>query len=175
MSFFVVDVEADGPFPGLYSMVSFAAVKITRELDQIFCAKTHPITADFNPEALAISCPSREEHLTYGSPITAMSDFNDWILSVNVGTRPVFLSDNLAFDWQWITYYFHKFVGENPFGYTGRRIGDLWCGLQKNAYANWKWMRKTHHDHNPLNDAMGNAEALIEMRETFGLKGIKLH
>ena len=27
MSYFFVDVEADGPCPGLYSMVSFGAVK----------------------------------------------------------------------------------------------------------------------------------------------------
>jgi hypothetical protein len=174
MSFFVIDVEADGPCPGLYSMVSFAAVKLTNELDQTFCAKTHPITADFDPDALAISCPSREEHMTYGSPITAMNDFKDWLLSVNVGTRPVFLTDNLAFDWQWINYYFHKFVGENPFGYSGRRIGDLWCGLQKNAYSSWKHLRDTPHDHDPLNDAMGNAEALIKMKRRFGLSGIKI-
>ena len=174
MSFFVVDVESDGPCPGLYSMVSFAAVKLTNELNQTFCAKTRPITDRFNPEALAISCSSREEHMTYDSPAETMNSFKDWILKVNVGSRPVFLSDNLAFDWQWINYYFHNFVGENPFGYSGRRIGDLWCGLQKNTYSQWKWLRDTAHDHNPLNDALGNAEALIKMKKSFGLEGLKL-
>ena len=34
----------------------------------------------------------------------------------------------------------------------------------------WKKLyRKTKHDHNPLNDALGNAEALLAMKE-LGLK-----
>lgn len=34
-------------------------------------------------------------------------------------------------------------------------------------------LRKTRHTHHPVDDAMGNAEALLTMKETLGLK-IKL-
>jgi DNA polymerase III epsilon subunit-like protein len=173
MSLFVVDVESDGPCPGIYSMVSFAAVKVSKDLDEHFYAETRPVTDQFIPEALAISCTSREDHLTYPHPEKAMHDFAEWVLRSNSKGRPVFLSDNLAFDWQWINYYFHRYVGKNPFGYSGRRIGDLWCGMKGNAFAKWKHLRDTPHDHNPLNDALGNAEALIKMKG-FGLKGIML-
>jgi hypothetical protein len=35
--------------------------------------------------------------------------------------------------------------------------------------SSWKHLRKTIHDHNPVNDAIGNAEALLQMKQ-MGLK-----
>jgi hypothetical protein len=75
------------------------------------------------------------------------------------------MSDNPAFDWQWINYYFHRYLGENPFGYSARRIGDVYCGAMGNMRAKWKHLRKTVHDHHPVNDAKGNAEAFRVMQE----------
>ena len=40
------------------------------------------------------------------------------------------------------------------------------------TFANFKFLRKTRHTHNPVDDARGNAEALLAMKE-LGLK-IKL-
>jgi hypothetical protein len=60
-------------------------------------------------------------------------------------------------------------VGENPFGYSGRRIGDMYCGMVKDSFAKWKHLRRTKHDHHPVNDAKGNAEAILAMRN-MGLK-----
>ena len=86
-------------------------------------------------------------------------------------TRPIFVSDNLAFDWQFINYYFHRFFGRNPFGFSGRRIGDLYAGMVKDASkaSDWKKYRVTKHTHNPVDDAKGNAEALRKLSE-LGLK-----
>ena len=39
-------------------------------------------------------------------------------------------------------------------------------------YQNFKHLRKTKHTHNPVDDAMGNVEALIQMADKFDLKGI---
>ena len=44
--------------------------------------------------------------------------------------------------------------------------------MKMDSRAKWKHLRKTKHDHNPLNDAMSNAEVLLEMQK-MGLK-IKL-
>lgn len=76
--------------------------------------------------------------------------------------RATFVSDNPAFDWQWVATEFARVGIENPFGFSARRIGDFSAGLQRNFRdANsWKRHRKTTHDHNPVNDARGNAEAL---------------
>jgi len=170
MSLVVVDVESDGPIPPDYSMVCFGAVVVDEYLNKTFYGKTLPITSRYSPETLAISGISREKHESFDEPKLVMESFALW-LKENVKGRPTFISDNPCFDWQWINYYFHHFTGENPFGYSGRRIADLYCGLSNDMRASWKHLRKTKHDHNPVNDAVGNAEALIAMKK-MGLKGI---
>jgi hypothetical protein len=168
MSWFVVDVESDGPVPGRHSMVSFGAVLVEPTLSKTFYGRTRPISDEFIPDALAVSGHTREEHLGFEDPATVMARFARWLTETSSG-RPVFVSDNVAYDWQWINYYFHQFAGGNPFGYSGRRIGDLYCGMVKDAFAGWKHLRKTTHTHHPVDDARGNAEALLAMQE-MGLK-----
>jgi hypothetical protein len=170
MSLIIVDVEADGPIPHKYSMVSFGAIVVEPSLGKTFYGKTKPVSENWMPEALTVSGISREEHLTYPDPESVMSEFSSWI-KLNSKGRPVFLSDNLAFDWQWINYYFHCYIGENPFGFSGRRIGDLYSGMMKDIFkgSDWKQFRKTAHTHNPVDDAKGNAEAMLKMRD-LGLK-----
>ncbi len=170
MSYIVVDVETDGPSPFNGSMVSFGAVLVT-DTKKTFFGQTKPIMDIYNPEAYKVIGVSRQEHLQYNEPEKVMREFADWINEVSVG-RPIFISDNPAFDWQWINFYFYKYLANNPFGYSARRIGDLYCGLVKDAGKNWEWkkkLRKTVHDHHPVNDAKGNAEALLEMKK-MGLK-----
>lgn len=114
MSLVVVDVEADGAIPHKYSMVCFGAVVVEPNLSKTFYGKTKPISDEFVPEALAVSGFSREEHLMFDEPAEVMKQFADW-LKENVKESPVFISDNVAFDWQWINYYFHFFTGKNRF------------------------------------------------------------
>lgn len=171
MSYIVVDVEADGEIPFKYSMVCFGAVVVEPTLSKTFYGETEPISKHWKPDALAISGFSRKQHLTFDPPKLVMENFAKWIKENSVG-RPIFISDNLAFDWQWINWYFHYYIGSNPFGFSGRRIGDLYCGMMKDTFAKWKQLRKTKHDHNPVNDAKGNAEALLQFKD-MGLK-IKL-
>jgi len=65
-----------------------------------------------------------------------MKKFDEWIKKVSIG-KPIFISDNPAFDWQWINYYFHKYLNKNPFGFSARRIGDIYCGMVKDASKNY--------------------------------------
>ena len=159
----VVDVEADGPIPVQYSMVCFGAVRV-RDLGNTFYGETAPISSDFIPEALAVSGFSREEHEAMLDPLTTMMRFGRWLAQFD---NPVFVSDNPAFDWQWINYYMHYYYGMNPFGFSARRIGDYYAGLNKNwnDANSWKKLRKTKHTHNPVDDAIGNAEALRTLLE----------
>jgi hypothetical protein len=169
MSYVVVDVESDGPIPQKFSMVCFGAVIVEPSLSKTFYGQTKPLQgALYNQEALSISGFSRKEHEKFDDPREVMSAFGDWI-SKNSSGRTIFVSDNLAYDWQWINWYFHYFIGENPFGFSGRRIGDLYCGMVKDTFARWKHLRETKHTHNPVDDAKGNAEALLKMKQ-MGLK-----
>jgi hypothetical protein len=49
-------------------------------------------------------------------------------------------------------------------------LGSLYKGLVRDTSKNFKHLRKTKHTHNPVDDAMGNAEALLELAREFGLK-----
>lgn len=75
--------------------------------------------------------------------------------------RLVFISDNPAYDWQFINYYFHKFLGVNPFGHSARQISDFYASLKGNFLdsTSWKKWRTIKHDHNPVHDALGNVES----------------
>lgn len=165
MSLIVVDIEADGPIPHKYSMVSFGAVIVEPSLSKTFYGEVAPISGDWIPKSLAISGITRDQHMGFRDPTIVMQEFKDWIEANNQSGRPVFISDNLAFDWQWINYYFHYFLGSNPFGYSGRRIGDMYCGLVKDSRAKWKHLRDTVHTHHPVDDAKGNAEVIIKMQK----------
>jgi len=172
MSYISVDVEADGEIPYKYSMVCFGATIIEDGLKKTFYGKIKPISKEWNPEALKVSGFSREEHEKFDDPVKVMKNFADWI-KINSKGKPTFISDNPAFDWQFINFYFHMYYGSNPFGFSARRIGDIYCGLVKNAGANKDWKRKyrkTIHDHNPVNDSKGNAEALLAFRDELGFK-----
>jgi DNA polymerase III epsilon subunit-like protein len=171
MSYIVVDVESDGPIPHKYSMVCFGAVVVEPSLSKTFYGKVKPISQEWVAEALAVSGFTRQEHEAFDEPGKVMEAFAQW-LSENSKGRPIFISDNPAFDWQWINWYFHTYLSKNPFGFSARRIGDLYCGMKMDAGLNNEWkklFRKTVHDHNPINDAIGNAEALLAMK-AMGLK-----
>lgn len=168
MTFFVVDVEADGPVPGIYSMLSIGVVALTSESIRYcpgFYKELRPQTSNFVREAMDVNGLDRDKLMIEGlDPRVVMPAFAAWINSNSTG-RPIFISDNNGFDFAFVNYYFHRFYGENPFGWSSRRMGDLWCGYQNDTYAPWKHMRKTKHTHNALDDAKGNAEALLEMKK----------
>ncbi len=170
MSYVIVDVESDGPIPAEFSMVCFGAVVFDDRLDRTFYGRTRPISDRFVPEALAVSGFSREQHLGFDDPKAVVDALATWLEQHSKG-RPIFVSDNLAFDWQFINYYLHRFLGRNPFGFSGRRIGVLYAGLVKDASkaTEWKKYRVTAHTHNPVDDAKGNAEALRKFKE-LGLR-----
>ncbi|MET0492939.1 MAG: exonuclease, partial [Actinoplanes sp.] len=76
-----MDVEADGPIPGPYSMLSFGMAAaatydgqvFTRLQPETFYRELQPISPDFVPAALAVSGLDREKLGTEGAdPAIAM-------------------------------------------------------------------------------------------------------
>jgi hypothetical protein len=169
MAYIMVDIEADGPIPGDYSMISFGAVLVDEQLDKTFYGRLKPVSEKFIPEALAVSGHSREETLTFEAPRKVMLDFTEWI-KATCKDSPIFISDNNGFDWMFICWYFHHFIGKNPFGFSSQNLGSLYKGIVKDTTKNFKHLRKTKHTHHPVDDAKGNAEALLRLRDEFGLK-----
>ena len=168
MSYVMVDVEADGPIPGDYSMISFGAVIVEPDLKRSFCGQLRPISNNWSPEALEVSGHTRQETLVFEEPTVVMQRFADWLAAENQG-RLQFVSDNNGFDWQFINWYFHHFLGENPFGFSSINLGSLYKGLSKDMFKSFKHLRKTRHTHHPVDDAKGNAEAFLAMKKEFQL------
>lgn len=158
-----VDVEATGLTPFSGEMTEFGCVHYGSR-------KTyHGILFDSMPDP---DYPAKPVITGVGYPQEpVMAGLRSW-LKTNVKGRPVFVSDNPAYDFMWMAYYLDKNLGENPFGHSGRRISDFWAGIQGN-WSNtqkWKQFRKTPHDHNPVNDSMGNVEAFAHIIEVYHLE-----
>lgn len=168
MTYLMVDVEADGPIPGDYSMISFGVVVVEPGLTRSYYGRLRPISERFIPEALAVSGHSRDETLTFPEAAVVMRDFRRWLLA-EAPERRIFISDNNGFDWQFINWYFHHFLGENPFGFSSQNLGSLYKGWVRDTFQNFKHLRKTRHTHHPVDDAKGNAEALLALHAQ-GLK-----
>lgn len=156
---FSFDVEADGPCSGLYSMVSFGLVDVFDQ-SRRFYATLRPISDQYVPEALAVSGFTRAQCMAFDEPEVVMKRLKEFLDPDP--RRKMLVSDNPAFDWQFINYYTHRFLGGNPFGHSARRIGDFAAGLDRNfaSDSGWKKLRQTKHTHNALDDALGNAQAL---------------
>ena len=169
MTYVMVDVETDGPIPADYSMICLGAVVVDESLDKRFYGQLKPISEQWIPESLKISGFSRNQTQQFDDPKEVMEKFSAWI-EVSCAGTPLFISDNNGFDWQFVNYYFHHFLGNNPFGFSSTNLGSLYKGLVKDTSKNFKHLRNTAHTHDPLDDAVGNAEALLHMIRKMDLR-----
>jgi hypothetical protein len=173
MVWIMVDVETDGPCPGLYSMISLGAVIVEPGLTRTFYGQFRPISDRWQAEALAVSGHTREECMAFPDAQTTMEMFQQWILNNcrrkkfrgNDVPDARFIADNNGFDWQFVNYYAHRFLGENPFGFSSTNLGSLYKGMARDVFQSFKHLRKTAHTHHPVDDAKGNAEAFLAMRD----------
>lgn len=149
-------------------MISLGAVIVEPGLARTFHGQLRPIAERWVPEALAVSGHSREETLAFDDPAEVMTRFSAWVRAESRAPH-VFISDNNGFDWQFINWYFHHFLQTNPFGFSSQNLGSLYKGLVKDTFQTFKHLRRTKHTHHPVDDARGNAEALLAMRE-MGLR-----
>lgn len=164
----IVDIEAArGPTPATGLMTEFAAVDLAT--GKSFYRKLYDSTP--HPDNPAIPVIS-DDAVEYPRE-QILREFSEWLSSL--GGKIVFISDNPAYDFQWIAFYFDSVHLENPFGYSGRRIGDLYAGAMMGSgdvkgwtkTSNWKRLRDTKHTHHPLDDVNGNREALLKILEKF--------
>ena len=132
--YFSVDIEADGPIPGPYSMVSLGAC-VAGTYDgatftahpperHTFYAELRPISDQWVPEALAVSGFSRERRSTAWTPRPGWSDFVAWVeeMCAEHGRgHAVFAAYPLGFDWLFTYWYLMAYAGRSPFSH-GRHI-----------------------------------------------------
>jgi hypothetical protein len=169
--FISIDMEADGPIPGDYSMQSIGAVVVGRP-DKTFYIELKPISENYDPVASSIGQNqfgesfTREYLQTYGKdPKEAMEEFANWIKEVSQDQRPVFVAYPAGFDFTWIHWYMIHFLGKDPFGINALDMRSFFMGAFKNPYwnSNKQKMKKlfppsSKHTHNALDDAIEQSE-----------------
>lgn len=164
--FVSVDVETAGPVPGEYSMLSIGAC-LAFAPEEGFSCLLKPIGNRFDPKALEVTGLSLATLAQNGEePRLAMEKFARWLETlVGHDETIIFVGFNAPFDWSFINYYFHRFLGVNPFGFTALDIKALYMGATGCSWAATRSSRIAQDlgptltgTHNALADARYQAE-----------------
>jgi hypothetical protein len=177
-----VDVEADGPIPGPFSMLSFGAAVCGRfdgggftALDptrHTFYRELRPISTDFVPEALAVSGLDRDRLAADGTdPEQAMASFRAWVTEVAAGARPIVVGYPACYDWMWLYWYLIRFGGHSPFGHSGCMDIKTMFSVKSGrsiAFVGKRSMPRfllpdRPHTHNALDDAIEQGELFANL------------
>jgi Exonuclease len=172
-----LDIEADGPVPGVYSMLSLGAVPVAcREgrwvvSDHRFYAELIGLEgAKVMPEARTIGALHLEGQAV--TPENAMQRFAAFIATVRLelgDERVVAAAKPTAFDCAFVNYYLWRFLGENPLGHSAFDLGSYLQGAfpARNWGQRTKLMRRAGYvkpinpkEHHALYDALEQAEVL---------------
>lgn len=164
--FVSVDVEAAGPIPGEFSLLSIGACHVD-EAERTFICELKPINANADAKALEVSGFSLELLAQTGlEPASAMAAFENWLSGFSGSDDTlVFVALNAPFDWSFVNYYFHRFLGRNPFGFTALDIKAYYMGATRCRWADTTSSRIAsavkpvrRGDHTALHDAQYQAE-----------------
>lgn len=171
--FISVDVETSGPIPGEFSMLTLGACCVD-DPSKNFACSFKPINENFVPEALEVTGLSLARLAEEGlAPDIAMRKFAAWVGSLSTeGHTPVFVGLNAPFDWSFVNYYFHRFAGANPFGFTAVDIKALFMGATGCAWQDTRSSAIAHRvhptlqgNHDALHDALYQAELFRLIRQ----------
>ncbi len=166
-----VDVETSGPYPGTYSLLAIGAC-VVDDPGKTFYVELKPISGHTTEEATAIHGLSMSGLAEHGlEPAEAMSLFKDWLAAQTpTGQRPIFIGFNAPFDWMFVNYYFHYFLGYNPFGHAALDIKSFYMGLAGVSWAETtmrhvspRYLNHQHLTHQALRDALDQADIFYKM------------
>ncbi len=166
-----VDVETAGPYPGEYSLLSIGACTIY-EPRQTFYVELQPINDKISEESLLVHHLTLERLRQNGQPPEqALLNLEAWVQGLQpAGGRPVFVAFNAAFDWMFVSYYFHRFLGHNPFGHSALDVKAYFMGLQGCTWEETsmrhlapRYLGDRELTHHALRDALDQAEIFEKM------------
>ncbi|MEU8341375.1 hypothetical protein SAMN05443665_1022118 [Actinomadura meyerae] len=185
------DVEADGPIPGPYSMLSFGLAacgtydgRDFTPLDpagSTFYAELRPISDDYVPEALAVSGLDRDRLAAEGrQPAEAMNAATAFVTRATAAadaSSAVLVAYPLGFDWMFLYWYWMRFASAgSPFGHSRHLDLKTLYAAKADAMVVRSTKRQMPpellsdrpHTHNALDDAIEQAELFQNLAQWPG-------
>ncbi len=188
-----IDVESDGPCPGINSMLSLGAAII----DPISEKPVHTWEGIFQPLPDCKPNPSTMENfwndpknraaweaatLNPRDPTELIAEFMEWTRTIP-GTK-LFVCYPLSYDYKWLDYYIHRFNGSNPFGFAcgvdlksivyGMGIGDgSFKGNSKKTMPRHWFQNLPKHTHCALDDAIEQGILFVRVQKDIERKRLE--
>jgi ribonuclease T len=179
VTYISVDIEAAGPSPSEYAMLSVGACvvdpvrTVAPDAEPGFYVELQPDREGVLDSAMSVGGFTLDGLRASGTaPAVAMQQFADWVGAVTpAGHRPVMVGFNAVFDWMFVADYFHRYLGRNPFGHSALDIkafylgvtGSSWAGTSMNFVAERYGLSITL-THNALDDARDQAALFRAVR-----------
>jgi len=179
--YYCVDLEASGPVPGLFNMVSIGGVEVRWDgarhvRGRGFYFELVPDFPGFEDGAMKIHGLSEAHLRAQGRPgREVMQAISSWVKEgLKPGEKPLFVGHNAPFDWMFVAYYFAWAGLENPFGYNALDTKALAMGKHRCFFKATNKERllelyprlrapEKHMEHNALADAEFQADILCAL------------
>ena len=175
------DIEADGPIPGLHSMLSFgsAAYLADKSLVSTFSANLETLpSATAHPDTMAFWAKNQAAWMATRKdcrpPEQALPAYVEWLKSLP--GRPVFVGYPAAFDFMFVYWYLIRFAGESPFSHSALDIKTFAMALMKKNYRDATksnmpkhWFDRVSHTHVALDDAIEQGALFCNMLKELRL------
>jgi hypothetical protein len=131
-----LDIEGNGPAPGINSMLAIGAALYTDEQKGeagTFYSTLYPmVRANENPETMAWwkTQPEAWDEVNKNRqpPYSAIPSFVEWLEKYN-RFNLIAVGWPIAFDFAYVNYYCHRFAGRNPLGFAGLDIRSFANGI----------------------------------------------
>jgi hypothetical protein len=182
--YFSVDIEADGPIPGVNSMLSLGCAAFDPEGQALgtYSANLKPLPdATSDPKTMAWweTQPNAWEacQANQRDPVDVMPEFANWVrTTVGEDVKPVFAAWPVGFDFTYVYWYLMRFHGQSPFSHHAldiRSFAMAYMNLNYRSCHKSKLQKRlkdrlnpTHrHDHIALHDAVEQGELLVALLE----------
>lgn len=185
--YFSVDIETDGEAPGVASMLSIGISAMHpetleesgtfyRTLKRLPDAGVNPKTMSFWDEHIEYYVAARKDPI---EPLQAMKELHAFVkhqcrlhMVDGKGPIPVFMAYPAGFDFSFVFYYLHRFLGESIFGFSSLDLksyamalmGTNFIDVRKENYPEG-WLSELPHTHHALDDAQMQADIFRRIRK----------